>query len=590
MCIMRKFILFFAVFISAMCLNSCGIRNNEIWYLSSDGNIVVPYSGTDNNYASALKTFGANIISNTYKNGKGVIKFDGDVTSIGLGAFVGCENLATITIPRSVKRIGESAFEDCSYLGRIIIPNKVTEIEPRTFKGCFNLIECPIGNKIVKIGESAFEDCSSLVCMTIPNSVISIGKSAFEDCSSLENAIIPESVTEIGYYAFKGCTGELIIRSKIVEYDDNDIYTHNNYLHDNRFRKIIIGDNICKIGDCFFKDFSLLESVIIPDSVTEIGSEAFYGCTSLTSITIPNSVSWIGYQAFSCCASLKTFYGKFASADNRCLIVDGELHSFAPAGLDEYSIPDCVTEITGGAFHECSSLKSVTIGNGVTSIGVFAFSDCTSLESITISESVTNIGVQAFQNCPSLKTFKGKFASPDNRCLIFDGELKFFAPAGLVEYAIPEGVTSIGTSVFSDCKTLKRIIIHSHITEIGDYAFYNCVSLSEIYCKSTTPPAIGEGTFSCLFYHPHIDRKIYVPTASVNKYKRASGWMNYTSLIHSCEKKKEDYTERRYYKVRSGDHLGLIAKRNHTTVAEICRLNGIKPNAVFPIGKVLRVK
>lgn len=66
--------------------------------------------------------------------------------------------------------------------------------------------------------------------------------------------------------------------------------------------------------------------------------------------------------------------------------------------------------------------------------------------------------------------------------------------------------------------------------------------------------------------------------------------MNYTSLIHSCEKKKEDYTERRYYKVRSGDYLGLIAKRNHTTVAEICRLNGIKPNAVFPIGKVLRVK
>ena len=48
--------------------------------------------------------------------------------------------------------------------------------------------------------------------------------------------------------------------------------------------------------------------------------------------------------------------------------------------------------------------------------------------------------------------------------------------------------------------------------------------------------------------------------------------------------------EKRYYKVRSGDYLGLIAKRNHTTVSAICRLNGIKADAVLQIGKVLRVK
>ena len=48
--------------------------------------------------------------------------------------------------------------------------------------------------------------------------------------------------------------------------------------------------------------------------------------------------------------------------------------------------------------------------------------------------------------------------------------------------------------------------------------------------------------------------------------------------------------ERRYYKVRSGDYLGRIAARNHTTVAAICRLNGIKPSTVLQIGKVLRIK
>ena len=58
-----------------------------------------------------------------------------------------------------------------------------------------------------------------------------------------------------------------------------------------------------------------------------------------------------------------------------------------------------------------------------------------------------------------------------------------------------------------------------------------------------------------------------------------------------AEKKENALSaEKRYYKVRSGDYLGLIAKRNHTTVSAICRLNGIKPTTTLQIGKVLRVK
>ena len=60
---------------------------------------------------------------------------------------------------------------------------------------------------------------------------------------------------------------------------------------------------------------------------------------------------------------------------------------------------------------------------------------------------------------------------------------------------------------------------------------------------------------------------------------------------YSAEKKEAALSaEKRYYKVRSGDYLGLIAKRNHTTVSAICRLNGIKSTTVLQIGRVLRVK
>ena len=77
------------------------IPNNQIWYTSSDGAIIEP----------STNGFGANIISNTYKGGKGIITFDGDVTSIG--SFDGRTTLASVTIPYSVTAIQAHMFDNC---------------------------------------------------------------------------------------------------------------------------------------------------------------------------------------------------------------------------------------------------------------------------------------------------------------------------------------------------------------------------------------------------------------------------------------------------------------------------------------------
>jgi hypothetical protein len=66
-----------------------------------------------------MQTFGANIVSNTYENGVGVITFDGDVTTIGNWAFGGCSALKSITIPNSVTSIGNKAFYNCSALKEV---------------------------------------------------------------------------------------------------------------------------------------------------------------------------------------------------------------------------------------------------------------------------------------------------------------------------------------------------------------------------------------------------------------------------------------------------------------------------------------
>lgn len=71
-----------------------------------------------------------------------------------------------------------------------------------------------------------------------------------------------------------------------------------------------------------------------------------------------------------CCNQI---YGKHASSDHRCWIVDGKLTNAATHGLTTYTIPDNVTSIGDWAFSHCESLESVTIPKNVASIGNGAF-------------------------------------------------------------------------------------------------------------------------------------------------------------------------------------------------------------------------
>lgn len=73
-----------------------------------------------------------------------------------------------------------------------------------------------------------------------------------------------------------------------------------------------------------------------------------------------------------------------------------------------------------------------------------------------------------------------------------------------------------------------------------------------------------------------------------SKYEQ--DWNGEKLLVDADKKEAQLSAERRYHKVRQGEYLGKIAAKYHTSVSAICRLNGIKSNAVLPIGKVLRVK
>ena len=353
--------------------------SNQIWYTSSDGNIVMPYK---------TNVFGATIKSNVYSNGKGVITFDGDVTSIGNDAFHSCRSLTSVIIPESVTTIGESAFIYCSSLTSVTIPDSVTTIGSYAFKHCASLTSVNIPDSVTTIGDGAFHVCSSLTSVNIPDSVTTIGDGAFAECNSLTSVNIPDSVTTIGEYAFHSCYSLTEFTGKFAE--DNG-------------RILVVDGVLTAFAPAGITEYN------IPDSVTEIGKWAFADCDSLTSVNIPDSVTTIGEKTFYHCDSLTSV-----------------------------NIPDSVTTIGDWAFQLCNSLTSVNIPDSVTTIGGGAFSNCTSLTSVNIPDSVTTIGNHAFYYCDSLTSVYCKATTPPSLggTDVFDSNgsgRKIYVPAGSVE-------------------------------------------------------------------------------------------------------------------------------------------------------------
>ena len=111
-------------------------------------------------------------------------------------------------------------------------------------------------------------------------------------------------------------------------------------------------------------------------------------------------------------------------------IKTAEVHPFEFEGrtdLTDIAIPDCVKEISVGAFMGCTSLRSVKMASGVTTIGDSAFTSCTALESVVIPEGVTSIGECAFSQCVSLKSI-----------------------------ALPESLVTVGSDAFDGCPCQKE--------------------------------------------------------------------------------------------------------------------------------------
>ena len=417
------------------------------------------------------------------------------VTSIGVKAFYGNNNLKSIKIPTTVEAIRGLAFDSCVNLKSVKIPNSVKKLGNAVFFSCTRLQSVTLSKNLVSIGKACFYNCPKIKSITLPGSLRNIGAYIFGDCSNLNSVVINNGPTYISREMFLNC---------------------------NKLKKVILPKSISKISRKSFSNCISLSKINITDKIVHIGSKAFYNCIELKEIYVNtkniydstfcnctlkkvelgNKVTNIQNNAFGSCNittlsisdSVKNISSTaFISSDIKNLSIDKNnskylvldnviftkdmkkiIASVQQNNHKNYIIPDGVEEICDNAFYG-KNIKEITFPNTVTKIGKSAFMECNILLKANIPNSVTDIEEKAFSNCHDLKqlhlpenlkvlnkyVFMGctqldNLVIPDSIKKIYSGAFDGYDKN---TFNIPKNVTSISSTAFGFSNEIKNITV-----------------------------------------------------------------------------------------------------------------------------------
>lgn len=307
----------------------------------------------------------------------------------------------------------------------------------------------------------------------------------------ITDLVIPEGRTRVGNYAFSGCHSiqSVTIPSTIKEWGTSAFNGCNNlsavYISDlASWCKIncddFMGNPLHIARHLYLNGMEITGELVIPNTIDSIGNWAFVNCVGITSVVIPEGIKSIGQGSLNTCIN-----------------------------MTKVSFPNSLTRIGWASFLGCENLQNLVIPDNVTTIEEYAFKNCYNLETVTFGEGVEEIGSWSFTECTNLKTIK------------FGNNLQ-----------------RIGSIAFGYDAKLTSIELPASLTSIGEVAFYDCTGLTSIICHAMTPPALGENVFHS------VDKTIplYVPTASLNLYRTADQWREFTN-IHGLTSESSDNQE-----------------------------------------------
>mgnify|MGYP004443009595 CR=1 FL=1 len=447
------------------------------------------------------------------------IEIPSTVTVIGKNVFDSCLAMESAKLPETLTTLDDYAFFGCAALKDVNFPQSVTTVGLGPFGACDNLKEPIYNDEVFAMLPTSYEGKYE-----IPDGIKTVAGYACYNCMGLTEVVLPNSVTTVGNYAFYYCDNltEPVFNDKIfaalpIKY--SGAYT--------------IPDGITTVAGGACVSCLDLTSVVIPSSVTTICTDGFSYCTSLKDIELPNSVTYIGDYAFSGLNVLaKPLYN------------DKIFAALPPWHVGEYTIPDGITTIAGGAFEFCTTLTSIDMPESVDVIGKAAFIGCAAMSRVKMPASMSKLGAGTFSMCHSIESLvipSGIETIEQNTC---------YQCYSLGSLEIPSSVTSIGYVAFQSCYNLESVVIPNSVTSIGDYAFYDCMYLStvdlgsslesigmsafdacteimEIKSRNIVPPTLDPSTFN------GVDKSactVKVLDIALDDYKADAQWAEFLNL------------------------------------------------------------
>lgn len=418
------------------------------------------------------------------------IRLPKSLKTLGDGTFAGCHALPEIELPEDLETVGEGALMNCLSLTSVVIPASVTEMGDRPFSGDWALKTVEIKGNVPRLSSSSFYECDALQEVLITGSVGTIGDETFRNLDSLERVQIASGLKTIGKRAFWLC--------------DN-------------LTTVSLPDGVTSIGEEAFKECSSLTTINLPNSITTIGANAFNGTKLTGPLNIPSSLVSLGDNAFHGCSGITGTLVFPAAMENISTNV------FAGcSGIEEIVLPRGVLTIGAGAFNNCSGVQRLWLTNSIQSIGANAFNGMKSLKKVyfsgTISEWETGIqwadkgyqiGVAITTNEETASGSCGEsltwsLNSAGDLTVSGTGDMADFTATGApwAEYRdqiklviLGQGVTSIGSAAFQDCKNLETVSLPGSLTALGEAAFLRCGELTNVKLPASLK-SVGEDCFT----------------------------------------------------------------------------------------------
>ena len=311
-------------------------------------------------------------------------------------------------------------------------------------------------------------DNKTLKEVILPDGLTTIGNSAFAMCKALYKLNIPSTVTTLGRWILEGAG----------------------------LTSFVIPDG-ATLSESTFYGSSIVE-IRIPTTMTEIPAYCFTECKNLERIFLHDDISNIGKEAFFNCYALKSF-----------------------------TAPRSLTVLSDALFYNCESLSRVTLHDGITEFGTECFTFCTSLRELITNKDDENDSYLAWPK--ALQTMgETVFANSGlehvsiARTKLTEIPAHAFESCGnLSAVSLPLQVEKIGNQAFKST-AIPDLELPATTKELGSSVFSGCKNLWRIVCKAITAPTIQANTFPDEF-KPQCTTLYYPENADY------SSWMSYFS-------------------------------------------------------------